>query len=139
MKHFMGVKKEIDPKVDGGSHYDRKASQPLSLEAILAAPSMVLAKDAIPKTLDVPTGGWKPFPSRNIPKNFNYGNVYSFLVEDLANIIINGDGSSDEEVETGDCSTEKPLRKGRMLLKSGFLHNVQDNSDPSFYYLSGTQ
>ena len=136
----MRMEREMDPKVDGGSHYNKKATKPLSVDNILAAPSLPLVTDEIPNAMSRhPENGWKPFPSQNIPKMFNYGNVYSFLIEDLARVSIgakNGE-SSEEEVDTGDCSTEKPLRKGRNLLKSGFLTNVTDNSDHSFYYVSG--
>ena len=67
---------------------------------------------------------------------FNYGNVYSFVIEDLAGVGLNDDSDDDQPV-SGDCSTEKPLRNARNLLKSEFLSNVADNSDARFYYISG--
>ena len=81
----------------------------------------------------LPSTGWKHFPSRNIPFNFNYGHVYFYLVESLAsaaNIYDSGD-DDDDLYSTCDTVTEKPLRKGRDLLKSENVHRTEDNFDES--------
>jgi hypothetical protein len=79
----------------------------------------------------IPSDGWRLFPSRNIPPNFNYGHVYFYLVESVASAanIIDTSDSDDDQYNTCDTVTAKPLKKGRNLLKSGFVENVQDNFD----------
>ena len=75
--------------------------------------------------------GWRLFPSKNIPPNFNYGHVYFYLVESVASTanIIDTSDCDDDQYNTCDTVTAKPLKKGRNLLKSGFIENLQDNFD----------
>ena len=102
----------VDPKVDGGKWYDIKRQK--DQRSITAKP------------VNVPVSGWYTFPSKNIPINFNYGHVYYYLIESI-------DGNDDavmiddEDESSGGDSTAKPLRKGRLILSSGFVENIQDN------------
>ena len=79
----------------------------------------------------LPNHGWKSFPSRNLPASFNYGHVYHYLVESISNVLLHDEHNlSDDDGEGIDCEdtvTAKPLRKGRLLLKSGFVENTEDN------------
>ena len=62
--------------------------------------------------------------------NFNYGHAYFYLVDSAAKASnIPGSSDSDEDNVYDNCNTRKPLKKGRNLLSSGFVENVQDNFD----------
>ena len=69
---------------------------------------------------------------------FNYGHVYHYLVESISNLFVSQ--SDDDEAEGIDCQdtvTAKPLKKGRGLVKSGFVENIQDNNIGDLYFLRG--
>ena len=89
--------------------------------------------------IDLPTDGWRVFPSQNIPSNFNYGHVYFYLVESVSSASNIEDSESDDGdnlYDTCDTVTAKPLKKGRNLLKSGFIENIHDNfNEPKQEYL----
>ena len=127
-------KTQIDPKVDGGIHYEAKKV------ALVNAGTL----DDVPIGAECPQAGWKPFPSIPIPKMFNYGNVYFYVVEELANVTLEYEEEDEDEEE--ECqetkedkgyATAKPLTKGRRLLSSEFIHNTQNHQDESCYHLSG--
>ena len=90
--------------------------------------------------ISIPGDGWRDLPSKNLPQNFNYGNIYNCLVESI--ICIHDDyddeeyGDEDESIEE---ITSKLLKKGSWLLKSGFVHDPQDNVDENnqYYILRG--
>ena len=75
-------------------------------------------------------------------QDFNYGNVYHYLVE-LINKVCCLDDYDDGEYDDEDKSigevTSKPLKKGTWLLKSGFMHDPQDNvyENNKYYILRG--
>ena len=85
----------------------------------------------------IPGDGWRDFPSRNLRQDFNYCNVYHYLVE-LINKVCCLDDYDDGEYDDEDKSigevTSKPLKKGTRLLKSGFMHDPQDNVDENNKY-----
>lgn len=112
----------IDPKVDGGKWYDIKMNK----ISITHTSSLFRG--------DLPEGGWKHFPSKNLPENFNYGHVYFYLVESSSksfNILQDSSDSDDDNIyDNSDTVTAKPLKKGRSLLSSGFIENIQDNYSP---------
>ena len=68
----------------------------------------------------------------NLPQNFNYGNIYHYLVESINKVCCHDDyddeeyGDEDESIEK---VTSKPFKKGTWLLKNGFVHDPQDNED----------
>ena len=64
---------------------------------------------------------------------FNYVQVYFYLVESVVNMNLPSDARTDGE-DFVDC-TAKPLKKGRNLLNSGFVENVQDNTTNSGDYV----
>ena len=81
---------------------------------------------------DLTTDGWRLFPSKNLPANFNYEHIYFYLVESAVkegNIPDSSDSDEDNLYGNCDTVTAKPLKKGRNLLSSGFVENVQDNFD----------
>ena len=108
----------IDPKVDGGKWYNLKVNN-------------ISDAHTLPISLgDLPETGWKHFPSKNLPENFNYGHVYFYLVESSTkslNIEDSSDSDDDNIYDNCDTVTAKPLKKGRSLLTSGFVENIQDN------------
>ena len=63
---------------------------------------------------------------------FNYGHVYHYLIETVQNECIDSDN---EELRCDDTVTAKPLKKGRNLLESKFVENVQDNTLPNGDYV----
>ena len=117
----------VNPKIDGGKWYDIKVNKGGST----TAPSNLEATTSDSSDQSIPCDEWRLFPSRNIPPNFNYGHVYFYLVESVASAanIIDTSDSDDDQYNTCDTVTAKPLKKGRNLLKSGFIENLQDNFD----------
>ena len=121
----------LDPKIDGGKWYNLKSIQQTDPEGSQNRREPLLT-------------GWKPFPSRNRPPNFNYGHVYYYLVESIdttrttilttkpSNNVIDDDSDYDDDPSGSDGGiTAKSLRKGRWLLKSNFVEDVQDNFNSS--------
>jgi hypothetical protein len=113
----------VDPKIDGGKWYNLKAQSTRDVVSLNHLPNRVL-----------PSTGWKTFPSRSLPANFNYGHVYFYLIESVDNLFV-GFHSDDEDAAGNDTTddtitdtiTAKALRKGRNLLGSGFVEDIQDN------------
>ena len=66
------LKKKVDPKVDGGKWYQLKAAETVSTPTEQAQTS---ARVSVPPLRQ---GVWKKWPSRNLPRMFNYGHVYHF-------------------------------------------------------------
>ena len=62
----------------------------------------------------------------NLPQNFNYGNIYHYLVESINKVCCHDDYDDeeygDEDESIGEV-TLKTLKKGTWLLKSGFVHD----------------
>ena len=87
--------------------------------------------------ISIPGDGWRDFPSRNLNQNFNYGNIYHYLTESINKICCHNDYDDeqygDEDESIGEA-TSKPLKKGTWLLKSGFVHDLQDNVDENNQY-----
>lgn len=69
---------QIDINIDQGKWYDIKLGKvkPESVKKNQPAISPVL--------------GWKTFPSRPIPVNFNYGHIYHYLLESV--VLLGEDG-----------------------------------------------
>ncbi|KAL5022777.1 hypothetical protein ScPMuIL_001932 [Solemya velum] len=116
-KDAISCKKEIDPAIDNGKWYDKKCQDLKSSAANLTRDCHIL-----------PITGWEPFHPDKLPQLFNYGNIFHWLVESLPNLSV-------EEKDTGtvnnnDVVTEKPLRRGRQYVSSGFVSdiNVKVNS-----------
>ena len=115
----------VDPKIDGGKWYNLKTEDSALIEN-------TNSKTSIASLGDLPTNGWRLFPSKNLPAKFNYGHAYFYLVEPAAkasNISNSSDSDEDNLYANCDTVTAKPLKKGRNLLSSGFVENVQDNFD----------
>ena len=128
----------VDPKIDGGKWYNLKTEDSALIEN-------TNSKTSIASLGDLPTDGWRLFPTKNLPANFNYGHVYFYLVESAAKASnIPDSNDSDEDSLYANCDTviEKPLKKGRNLLSSGSVENVQHNFDEikhEFYLLGHVQ
>ena len=114
-----------DPKMYGGKWYNLIIEDSASIEN-------TNSKTSITSLGDLPTDGWRLFPSKNVRTNFNYGPVYFYRVESAAkasNIPDSNDIDEDNLYANCDTVTAKPLKKVRNLLSSGFVENVQDNFD----------
>ena len=90
----------------------------------------------------LPITGWKKFPSVTIPKNFNDGHMYHHIVESVQNMDIglsynncSDDDSSEDEGDTRDIHTAKPLRKGKTYFTSGHVTNIVDQSTEEYYFI----
>ena len=125
VKDGLKLNLPVDPKIDGGKWYNLKTEDSASIEN-------TSSKTSIASLGDLPTDGYRLFPSKNLPANFNYGHVYFYLVESAAkasNIPDSSDSDEDNLYDNCDTVTAKPLKKGRNLLSSGFVENKQDNFD----------
>ncbi|XP_066935617.1 uncharacterized protein [Clytia hemisphaerica] len=130
VKEGLKTKLPVSQKIDGGKWYEPKLQK--SQEGNESTPSCSYTANASSELPD--DDGWRDFPSRNIPANFNYGHVYFYLVESVASAVQNmedDDTLYDDEnlYDTCDTVTAKPLRKGRNLLRSGDVHDIHDNAD----------
>ncbi|XP_053385028.1 uncharacterized protein LOC123537474 isoform X2 [Mercenaria mercenaria] len=113
-----GRSKEIDEGVDNGKWYELKRKE-VSGKTDRKGPTLP------------PITGWKKFPSRPIPENFNYGHIYHYLLESVK--LPDGGNSSDVD-NLGDM-TAKPLRKGEQYVKSQSLSSILDNGTQDCYYV----
>ena len=67
----------------------------------------------------IPSTSWREFPSHCIPSLFNYGHVYYYALESLANDL--------EDIDDGlGHMTDNPMKNGRKYVDSGFVHDVMD-------------
>ena len=111
----------LDPKLNNGVWYQQK------LDTINKSKSLQ-------SNVTVLKGEWRKFPSRNVPRNFNYGHVYHYLIEFVNDVYVDVSVTKESDDED-ECSgsqgtvTSKALKKAMYLLKSGFVHNSQDNMD----------
>ena len=76
----------------------------------------------------------RDFPSRHLPQNFNYGDIYHYIVESINKVCCHDDYGDEEYGDEGQSIgkvTSKPLKKRIWLLKSEFVlvHDPQDNVD----------
>ena len=108
---------DIDITVDGGKWYDLKVGDKTTSDQSLPS---------VP-----PIFGWKPFPSRPIPSNFNYGHIYHYLLESV--VLVGEDGKA-EDTDLAHM-TSKPLTKGEQYVKSGSVTKMMDSTQGGNYYL----
>lgn len=122
----MKINTKVDLGIDNGKWYDIKKQK--------SAQSTETSKTAT--MLHSPSTEWKNFPSFNIPALFNYGHAYHYLIESISQFGCphNSDSESDNN-DTGYTTTAKPLRKGKQLVDSGFVVDIQDYKDEQLYYL----
>ena len=125
VKDGLKLNLPVDPKIDGGKWYNLKTEDSTSIEN-------TSSKTSIASLGELPKNGWRLFPSKNLPANFNYGHVCLYLVESAAkasNIPDSSDSDGDNLYDNCNTVTAKPMKKGRNLLSSRFVENVQDNFD----------
>ena len=83
------------------------------------------------------------FPSQDVPVNFNYGHVYHYITESVKRLFLPNSGTLDQDenlddnIDDEDTVTAKPLRKGRWLVRSGFLENIEDCRTNENYFSRG--
>ena len=127
----------LDPSIDGGKWVDiKQQANDHKIDNTNSGRS-----SHVP---DIPTSGWKRWPSYDIPAQFNYGHVYFYALESLpsnfSNVINDNlvmlSTSENEEKGLGHM-TYKPFKKGQKCLHSGFVHNVSDNKTVKNYFIRG--
>lgn len=114
---------KIDPAVDRGKWYDLKVQQLKPTTSVTSTPIL-------------PISGWKTFPSSAIPEHFNYGHIYHYLVDSVANF--NLDLLDDGEDELDDISTAKPFSKGEWFVASGHVRDKKDSRQKDYYFVKAT-
>ena len=119
---LMEINKKVDLKVDGGKWYETKPMKKPSIDDIQNLLSITEEQNEGPTILD----GWGNFPSQTLPSMFNHGNIYHYLVELLSSIELEHDNMGDE---IGVEAAAIPFRKGRQLLDSGFVEDIQEAMD----------
>ena len=77
---------------------------------------------------DIPSKGWRDFPSYNIPQLFNYGHIHYYVLESIRNV----NASEDDDEGLGHM-TDKPLKNGRKYVDSGFVHDLMDTVTAEHY------
>ena len=118
----------VDPKVDGGKWYNLKKK------------GVGLMSPSLSGIIEIPSNGWRTFPSVDVPDMFNYGHVYHYLIQSVEGFMslgcnANGESDSETEADSGYTSTARPLRKGHNLVHSDFVENMQDNKEEKYYFL----
>ena len=69
--------------------------------------------------------------------------MYYYIIESVNNIFLPNSGTFDQDenldhnIDDEDTVTAKPLRKGRWLVRSGFLENMEDCRTNENYFLRG--
>jgi len=85
----------LDPSIDGGKWIDiKQQSNGHKIDKTNSGKS-----SQVP---DIPTSGWKSWPSYDIPAQFNYGHVYFYALESLpsnTSNVINENTSDESENE----------------------------------------
>lgn len=84
----------------------------------------------------VPIQGWKMFPSVSIPKHFNHGYIYYYLVESVASVECDSN-SSDYDCQD-DVHTSKPFTKVMNLFRSSHVKNIYDISYKGHYFVKAS-
>lgn len=121
--------------VDGGKWYDSKLNliRNEKEKGSKITVGDIVAQDTLPvkMTSNATDEGpnWTIFPSINIPELFNEGHIYHFIVEQVSGMALHDDELIDEH------ETAKPLKKGKELFNSGFVHDVGNAEDRHSYYL----
>ncbi|XP_025111588.1 uncharacterized protein LOC112574606 [Pomacea canaliculata] len=121
----LGIK--VNPGVDNGKWYELKRRG--------------ISNQTTPKVdtaVTTPDNGWTTFPSVDIPEMFNYGSAYHYLIESIAHFghECNSDSSDGDSDNNGSYTTTmKPLRKGKKLMESEFIDDIQDNRSKTDYFL----
>ena len=80
MEGLLKLNFPIDSKIDNGLWYKQKEQK-----------NSHVMQDFI--DISIPGDGWRDFPSRNLPQNFNYGNIYHYLVESINKVCCHDDFS----------------------------------------------
>ena len=123
----------LDPSIDGGKWIDiKQQSNDHKIDKTNSSKS-----SQVP---DIPTSGWKSWPSYDIPAQFNYGHVYFYALESLpsnTSNVINENTSDESENEDEGLGhiTYKPFKNGQKYLDSGFVHDVSDNKTVKNYFI----
>ncbi|KAK3929385.1 Serine--tRNA ligase, partial [Frankliniella fusca] len=125
-----GLSNVIDPSVDDFKWCHNNKEQ-LSLQRFNGKPPPFL-----------PLQGWGPFPSVDIPKNYNWGHAYVYLVKSSPNwssAFTSEPGDSDENAfsqeVTDSVGQTNIARKGMRFVNSDHLLQVVDTATQDFYFV----
>ena len=111
----------VDEKVDGGKWYKMKEQKILNENF---SSSTVIG-------ISIPASGWLTLSKEAIPVWFNKGHIYHYL-GDYSCFTYNEYESSHEDSEA--LTVERTFRKGKELVKSRFVDNVQGNENDFVTY-----
>ncbi|CAG9812708.1 unnamed protein product [Phaedon cochleariae] len=107
--------------VDQGKWYDAKAR-------ILQQASTSSSSSLCNPLLDAIV--WGHFPSHDLPKYFNKGHIYTYIV---GNNVENEDPEMQDISENNTVTTVKPFRKGHQFVDSDHISCVEDGLQDNFY------
>ena len=116
----------LDLKVDNGVWYQQKLDK-------------INKGESLDNNVTVLNDKCRKFPSTNLPRNFNYGHVYNCFAECISDVygnvsVTKESNDEDECSESQGKVTSKPLKKAVTLLKSGFVHDSQNNMETNGKY-----
>lgn len=86
----------LDPSIDGGKWFAAKA---------IKESCEVQQSCQVVSFPDIPSTGWRVFPSHNIPDLFNYGHIHYYALESIQNVNV-----TEENDEGLGHMTDKPLK-----------------------------
>ena len=67
---------------------------------------------------------------------FNYGHVFNYLAESISTGFDDTEDVGENSASEGDDSTTaKPFKKGKVLLRSGFVVKIQSNEEETNFYV----
>ena len=118
-----GSHRNLEPSIDDGKWYAAKALQEQKAQDKKEKSNLV----SLPA---IPSGGWRKFPSQDIPALFNYGHVHFYALESIQNAV-----NSDHSEEGLGHMTDKPMKNGRKYVDSGFVHDTMDKVNDEHYFL----
>jgi hypothetical protein len=125
----------IDPKIDGGKWYETKRAAVTNEKTEAISNDDIIAQNTLPLVVQSPSicsgRQYTVFPSVNIPELFNAGHLYHYLVEQPSKMVLTDDEPMDDD------ETARPLRKGKNIFTSGFVHDVGNAEDDHHYFLRG--
>ncbi|KAK3910296.1 Ubiquitin carboxyl-terminal hydrolase 3 [Frankliniella fusca] len=109
-----GTSHILDPSVSNQFYYKQK--QEADLKKIGLRP--------VRQQFPLPSSGWNVFPSVEVPKHFNEGMSFHFLVERHPN-----------DEDSINFHTAKPGKRAKIYIDSGYVIDMEDCADDKMYYL----
>ena len=116
--------KNIAVNIDGGKWYEKKLEFLKNLDT---------GGSQNQQPSDIPVSGWDTFPSNNIPNHSNMGHIHHHIVESVQLLGTTSDENDDEDID--DLHTAKPLKRGKLYFKSGYVQQMRDCKTNGHYFV----